>query len=184
MNTVVLYGSPRNNGNTNAMLNSFLKDVKGEIYIVDSYSAKVSPCNDCHYCWSHNACVIKDDMTMIYEKVYSANNLVIASPIYFNSLPGSLKNIIDRFQVSWSSRKRKDSVKSLPKKGALLFCGGAPAYENQFFGAELIAKGLFKELNVVSLGAIAVPNTDKFPIYENKIILNKANEFGMKFNIL
>lgn len=184
MNTVVLYGSPRNNGNTNAMLRSFLKDVKGDIYIVDSNNVKVSPCKDCHYCWSHNACVIKDDMTMIYEKVYSANNLVIASPIYFNSLPGSLKNIVDRFQLSWSSRKRNDTVKPNAKKGALLFCGGAPSYDNQFLGGELIAKGLFNELNVVSLGNLYIPNTDKFPIYENKIILNKTNELGKKLNIL
>lgn len=174
MNTVILYGSPRNNGNTKVLLTSFLKDVKGENHLIDSYNLKISPCNDCHYCWDHKACIIKDDMSMIYDKINIADNLIIATPIYFNSFPGSLKNIIDRFQMYWSSRKRKDTETPHLKKGALLLCAGAPAYENQFLGAELIAQCLFKELNVISVGTIAVPNTDKNPVYENTTALNTA----------
>ena len=51
MNTLVLFGSPHENGYTKLLLDYFLSFApKSKIYKVDSYKAKISPCIGCEGC--------------------------------------------------------------------------------------------------------------------------------------
>lgn len=175
MKTIVLFGSPRNNGNTKAMLDAFLSEAYGSIEIINVYEKVIYPCTDCRYCYNKKECRIKDDMQDIYTKIDEADNIVIASPIYFNSLPGPLKTLIDRFQVYWAAHIRKDFSRFLLKKGAVLLCGGAPTFENQFLGAELVVKGFFHELNTELIGIVTASNTDKYPVNENINIKDQSS---------
>lgn len=178
MKTLVLFASPRNNGNTKTMLDCFLKEVEGSIEILDVYKKTISPCIDCRFCWKKRECFIKDDMQDIYNKADEADNIVIASPIYFNSVPGPLKILIDRFQVYWAGHVRKDFPKTISKKGIILFCGGAPAFENQFLGGELVIKGFFREISTEFIGILTASNTDKYPVSENIDIQEQASNLG------
>jgi multimeric flavodoxin WrbA len=107
---------------------------------------------------------------------------VFASPIYFNSIPGPLKNIIDRCQLYWASRKRKDKEKIKSKKAELLLCGGAPAYKRQFTAAEIVLKGVLKDLNTEIIGKIYISNTDKAAIINREEISNKIKKLADKTN--
>ena len=53
----------------------------------------------CNACFKNenNACIQKDDMCLIYDKMAVADMLVIASPVYFYGLSAQLKAVIDRF---------------------------------------------------------------------------------------
>ncbi len=43
-------------------------------------------------------------MDQLYKKVLAANGLVIAAPIYFNSVNAQTKAFIDRFQCIWERK--------------------------------------------------------------------------------
>ena len=73
-------------------------------------------------------------MQEIYQKLEEADNIILASPMYFHSITGRMKALIDRFQVYWAGHVRGDMPEKPLRKGAILMVGGAPAFENQFLG--------------------------------------------------
>lgn len=100
MNILVLSGSPRKGGNTDLLVEAFVKGAsqKHHVEVVSVRDYKVNPCMGCNACFvsKDNTCVQKDDMALIYEKMAHANMLVIASPVYFYGLSAQLKAVIDR----------------------------------------------------------------------------------------
>ncbi len=101
MNILILSGSPRKGGNTDLLVEAFVKGAsqKHHVEIVSVHDYKVNPCMGCNACFKNegNICAQKDDMALIYEKANEADMLVIASPVYFYGLSAQLKSIIDRF---------------------------------------------------------------------------------------
>lgn len=98
-------GSPRKHGNAYKLLTVALKaaELEGaEVRAFHIYDYDIKPCigclsddvKTCRY-----PCVIEDDMKKLYDEVLKANGIIIASPIYWFSVPGQLKNFIDRLTV-------------------------------------------------------------------------------------
>ena len=87
MNILILSGSPRKGGNTDLLVEAFVKGLspKHDVEIVSVRDFRISPCMGCNYCFRNesHACVQKDDMSIIYEKMALADMLVIASPFSF-----------------------------------------------------------------------------------------------------
>ncbi len=83
MKTLVIIGAARPNGHTRKMVDLFLENLDGEKEIIDAYRTDVKPCMDCRYCWKTKACVIKDGMQDIYQKIEEADNILLASPHVF-----------------------------------------------------------------------------------------------------
>lgn len=100
---LILTGSPRRNGNTDRLAQSFAKGAEesNQVEIVSVCDYKVNPCIGCNSCFSRegNRCFQNDDMTAIYEKLSQADILIIASPIYFYGISSQLKAIIDRLHT-------------------------------------------------------------------------------------
>ena len=122
MNILILLGSPRKGGNTDLLVEAFVKGAsqKHHVEVVSVHDYKVNPCMGCNACFKNeaNAGVQNDDMSLIYEKMSRADMLVIASPVYFYGLSAQLKAVIDRFH-----NPIRDTF-SL-KKMALLLVGAA-----------------------------------------------------------
>jgi multimeric flavodoxin WrbA len=100
MNILVLSGSPRKSGNTDLLVQAFVKGaaLQHQVEVVSVHDYKVLPCTGCNACYrsADHICPQKDDMTAIYNKMAAADMLVIASPVYFYGLSAQLKAIIDR----------------------------------------------------------------------------------------
>ncbi len=162
MKTVIINGSARKTGYTNKMINDFKENTIGEVEEVNCYKIEnILPCLDCRYCWKNNKCVIDDGMQDIYKKIDKADVIVFATPIYFHSVTGKMKILIDRFQLYWAGHIRKDHKNYKEKLSIILMCGGAPAFENQFLGGEIVLKGLSNDLNAKCIGIVTLHNTDK-----------------------
>ena len=101
MNILVLSGSPRKGGNTDLLVDAFVKGAspKHHVEVVSVHDYKINPCMGCNACFRRedHACCQKDDMQIVYEKMAKAEMLVIASPVYFYGLSAQLKTVIDRF---------------------------------------------------------------------------------------
>ena len=122
MNILILSGSPRKGGNTDLLVEAFVKGAsqKHHVEVVSVHDYKVNPCLGCNACFKSkdNTCAQKDDMVIIYEKMAHADMLVMASPVYFYGLSAQLKTIIDRLH-----NPIRDTFRI--KKMALLLVGAA-----------------------------------------------------------
>lgn len=101
---LILSASPRKNGNSDILCRQFMlgaKEVGHEVEQIYLYDKKIGFCRACYACFKTGSCVQNDDMTEILQKMQSADVLVIATPTYFMTMNGMLKNTIDRFLPKW-----------------------------------------------------------------------------------
>ncbi len=98
---IVLMGSPRKGGNTDLLARAFAEGAaaRHEVEVVRVADYEIHPCIGCNTCFARedHSCFRKDDMAQIYEKMKSADTLIIASPVYFYGLSAQLKALVDRF---------------------------------------------------------------------------------------
>ena len=122
MNILILSGSPRKGGNTDLLVEAFVKGASPNhcVEVVSVHDYKINPCMGCNACFKSDSqsCVQKDDMATIYEKMLVSDMLVIASPVYFYGLSAQLKAVIDRCH-----NPIRDTFRI--KKTALLLVGAA-----------------------------------------------------------
>ncbi len=97
---LILEGSPRRNGNSAILSKEFARGAEEAGCSVESVQIahkKISGCLGCNACYRNGgACVQKDDMAEIREKMLAADGIVLASPIYFYSMTAQMKAVIDR----------------------------------------------------------------------------------------
>jgi len=100
MNVLVINGSPKGkNSNTMNLTNAFLNGAGyNNAEIVNVVSANIKACRGCFFCWKKTPgeCVIKDGMRELLPKIIAADIIVWTFPLYYFSVPGVLKNAIDR----------------------------------------------------------------------------------------
>ena len=149
--------------------------------IIDAYRAEnIAPCKDCRYCWHKKGCSIHDGMDEVYRLLEEADNVVLASPMYFHSITGKMKALIDRFQVYWAGHVRNDMPEKPLRKGAILMVGGAPSFPNQFLGGELVLKNLLNDLSTECLGEVCLPNSDHDSLETRPDIAQQVVELAEK----
>ena len=175
MNILILSGSPRKGGNTDLLVEAFVKGAsqKHHVEVVSVHDYKVNPCMGCNACFKSksNSCVQKDDMPLIYEKMAVADMLVIASPVYFYGLSAQLKAVIDRFH-----NPIRDTFHI--KKTALLLVGAAslPELFDGILAQYRLCLNFFKLENV---GRVLVRGVKDKGDIRNTGALHEAFELGI-----
>ena len=109
---LILSGSPRKGGNSDILCDRFAQGAIDAGHCVEKISvaeAKIQPCLGCYYCREHRgACVYKDGMEDILQKIIDCNVLVLSSPVYFYSVCAQLKTVIDRCVARWTEIANKE----------------------------------------------------------------------------
>ncbi|MDO5851799.1 MAG: flavodoxin family protein [Methanobacteriaceae archaeon] len=99
---LILMGSPRTNGNTNILSEQFKKgaqETKAEVEIIKLQEKEINYCLGCNECFKqkNDYCLKQtDDVNEILDKMEEANIIVFATPVYFYTMSGQLKTLIDR----------------------------------------------------------------------------------------
>ncbi|MCY6957678.1 flavodoxin family protein [Clostridium brassicae] len=182
MKTLIFTASPNKQGNTEIMTKAFLEKLSGESYVINSYNVNIEPCIDCKFCYSNEGeCSIKDDMTKIYQLIEESDNIVVFSPMYFASYPGTFKNIIDRTQIYWS-KKHILNIKENKKRRGILFINAGSEWEGMFNHMEKMFKYFMKGLNGELVYNLYVPNTDNFSVKENNEVIEKIYNIAKKIS--
>ncbi|MFC1533364.1 flavodoxin family protein [Thermodesulfobacteriota bacterium] len=99
MNIIGILGSSRKNGNTEILLDLALEEAqKNEVTVskISLSGKKIAPCDGCQKCIKTGKCVIKDDMQEIYSKMLESEGIIWATPVYFWSMTGQTKTVMDR----------------------------------------------------------------------------------------
>ena len=117
MKILILTGSPRKNGNSNLLVDNFIKGAQEKGHSIlrfDSAFKKVHPCVACNKCnMGADECVFKDDFEEVKNNIVEADMVVFASPMYYFGISAQLKSVIDRFYGI------NDKI-HVPKKSALI----------------------------------------------------------------
>lgn len=105
MNIFVINGSPKGErSNTWQLTKAFLAGIETQlgtqsvcIRTVETRSASIQPCLGCFSCWKNEGnCCLRDDMAQVIQNLVWADVTIWSFPLYYFSVPGPLKNLIDR----------------------------------------------------------------------------------------
>ena len=108
-NVLILSGSPRKNGNSDMLCDAFMKGALEAGHQVEKIRVAEKNIGFCRGCYGSRsgACVLKDDMAEVLQKMIDADVIVLASPVYFYSIDAQLKALIDRTVARWLEVKDK-----------------------------------------------------------------------------
>jgi len=96
---VAVVGSPRPAGNTSHLVDVALDELAARGLAVEKIMLTdyhVLPCEGHDGCESLAACPLDDDATALLERVYRADGLILATPVYYEDVSGQMKVFIDR----------------------------------------------------------------------------------------
>jgi len=96
---VAVVGSPRPAGNTSHLVDVALDELAARGLAVEKIMLtdhRVLPCEGHDGCETMAACPLDDDATALLERVYRADGLILATPVYYENVSGQMKVFIDR----------------------------------------------------------------------------------------
>ncbi len=178
--TIIINGSPRPEGNTAFLIGVLREHLEGEVIEISAFRSGIAPCVDCRGCWATARCVVKDGMQLIYDDDF--DNIVIASPVYYSTLPGSVLSIMSRLQP-WHAATffLNEPLKLRPKKSAAILTAGGKGNEKNaqhhlsaFF--RMVGAQGFREHIACS------PNTDSVPAQNDPKAIAEVIEIARWLN--
>jgi hypothetical protein len=131
---VALYGSPRKGGNSELLLDAFLRGLGWTeatrsavhprlpgvshaefahprnpdriLHLDRAFICAIpfSPCRGCIGCVKTGICVVSDSVADMQRLLLSAHIVVLSAPVFFYGLPSQAKALIDRCQSLWSRK--------------------------------------------------------------------------------
>lgn len=174
--TLIINGSPRKNGNTAALIRELKGHLKGEVVELSAFYSDIAPCVDCRGCWETAECVVHDQMQTIYEDDF--DNVVVASPVYYGTLPGSVLSLMSRLQpwhvaVFFLNRP----LAQRPKKSAAILTAGGKHNEERVHHH---LRALFKMLNARGFEdhIACSSDTDIFPADQDETAKAQVREMA------
>ena len=96
---LIVSSSPRKNGNSETLAEAFAKGVREAGHSVETvhlHEKQIGFCKDCLACLKLGRCVIQDDAVEIVDKMHDTDVLAFATPVYYYSICGQLKTMLDR----------------------------------------------------------------------------------------
>jgi len=182
---MAIYGSPRSGGNTDILLNEFLKGAENERTSVDRLYVRdfcIAACRECLSCFQSGRCAIADDMQPIYSRLLAADIVVLGSPIFFYGVTATAKALIDRAQALWARKYvLKDPAlgeEGKKREGFFISVGGTKG-QRMFEGAILTVKYFFDAFNTSYNGELLFRQVDaKGDIIRQPAALGEARAAG------
>lgn len=99
MKILGILGSPRVQGAAATLLDTVLDGARqagASVERVNLSDLKLNFCASCGACYRSGACTQQDDFEALKAKLLAADGVVLASPVYVNSVPGQVKTLMDR----------------------------------------------------------------------------------------
>ncbi|MHB1323510.1 MAG: flavodoxin family protein [Coriobacteriia bacterium] len=156
-------GSPRRGGNSDRLLSAALQGAREagartEIFV--AAGSGVDPCLGCNACARDGMCIQLDAGPALYAALDEADAIVIASPVYFATVPGVLKVLYDRMQPYWARTHVLKQPRPPRRPGGILLvrAGGDPF---GFDAAEATTRSVLAVLGVDVLGVVRLHGVDE-----------------------
>ena len=171
MTILVINGSPRK-GCTDFMLDIVLKEIKADKELILLRNKDIKHCTGCLQGYKKKECAIKDDMQELNKKLSESNIIIIGTPNYFDSVPGLLKDFIDRTNPFYKTCALKG------KKVYALAVGGMSKEHSVKAVSTINTFAKAHEMDF-ELGPIYEFSEDK-KIEDDKAFIGELKEFGRR----
>jgi NAD(P)H-dependent FMN reductase len=181
--------SSRKGGNTDLLLDEVIHALRDngsvveKLYLADLF---IKPCTGCRVCRIKDVetfCVIKDDMTQIYEKLYSYDGFIAGFPIYTARENGIMANFMDR----WDCLSNPFLTRKMPKgKKGMVICTwmwpNPTAYDDVVEGMVILLRlhGI-ETMDVLTLSGTRGKKHGKGVVKNHPEILKEAYQTGVNF---
>ena len=109
MKVLVLNGSPHPHGCTATALDEVIRTLNAEgieTELMQIGREEIRGCSACHYCETHEGCVVDDKVNDAAKKFEEADGLLIGSPVYYGSPNGTILAFLDRLFYSTGFSKQ------------------------------------------------------------------------------
>ena len=187
MKLLGIHGSPRKGGNSDLLLERALqgaRDAGAEVSELTARGLKLEGCRECGGCDETGECVVDDEMQRVYGLLKEADAIIVATPIFFYTVPAQLKAVIDRCQAPWNVRrlsKHREQWKNYGGGRGYLIAVGATRGARLFESVELVARYFFDALDMSYHGAVLCRGVDeKGAVAGQTEILQQAYELGRR----
>ncbi len=183
MQICILFGSPRQHGNTAELLKPFSDELDAggaQNTTFDIPRMKIAPCKGCYHCQdvdSGYGCDQKDDMQSVAEAVIKSDLIVLATPIYTWYCTTELKAVLDRFYgLAKFYRSAKGNLVE-GKRVAILATHGYDAA----YAADPFVIGIQRMCEHYGMrydGIFSVRDTDDIVSFQTKQAISGARDFA------
>lgn len=105
-NVLLISASLRSRSNSEALAKAFMEGVLAggnKAELVTLKDKQIAFCKGCLACQKLGHCVINDDAGPIAQKMEQADVIVFATPVYYFSMAGQLKTLLDRANYLFST---------------------------------------------------------------------------------
>ena len=182
MKIIAINGSPKPKGNTYLALKTAcdeleLKGIETEIIQVGNIELK--GCTSCRRCKEGYCHFADDQLREIVDKIYSADGLILGSPVYYASIAGTMKCFLDRlfFPSQGRMRLKVGASVAVPRRS-----GGVPTFDqlnNYFLISEMMIAPSYY-WNVIHGGA---PGEITQDLEGMSVLKNLANNMAWMLHI-
>ena len=185
MKVLGILGSPRREGNTEILLDEALRgasDNGGLCEKVILRDLKITPCLEIYKCAEDGVCAIQDEMQGLFPKIIQAERLLLASPIFFYSVPALAKAMIDRCQSLWAKKYiLKLPVSPIADRKGVFISVAATRGKKLFDGVRLTVKYFFDAIDVAYSDELFVRGADeKGEVRDQPEALKAAYDLGQR----
>jgi multimeric flavodoxin WrbA len=184
MKVLGILGSPRKDGNSEALLDAALEGAKetgAEIEKVRLCDYDYEPCRECHGCDETGECIIDDDMQKLYPKLMECDRLYLASPVFFMGISAQTKAMMDRCQCLWVRKYKMGQTIGGGRdhrKGLFITVGGSPNPE-KFIAPVKVTRAFFATLDITYSHELLVAGVDaKGDISKHPSKIEESREIG------
>jgi multimeric flavodoxin WrbA len=190
---LAIYGSPRKGGNSDTLMDYFLKGTEGSHYYAERAYLRdlnILPCTGCRSCHKTGNCILVDDMVGFYEKLLHYKRIVMAFPVFFLGPPAIVKAFIDRVQPLWVRKQvlgavqfqKKQKENGEKREGFLLSVGGYEKSEKIFSCNIAITKAFYSACGFRYSGALLYNGVDEADVLRKREDIRKdALRAGREF---
>ena len=105
-NVLIISSSPRKGGNSETLGAAFARGAQeagNRVETVYLREKQYSFCKGCFACRKLGHCVINDDAVELAARMHDADVLVFVTPVYYYSVSGQLKTILDRANLLYDT---------------------------------------------------------------------------------
>ena len=188
--------SPKmNQGNTAVILALFVEGMKkagAEVEELNLRKLSINPCRGDFICWFKDPgnCYQDDDMKTLLPKMADADIWVFAAPLYVDSMPGPMKNLLDRMMpllepdIILRDGHCRHPLREGTKPGKIVLISSCGFWEKDNFDSLIVHMELFgKNFRRELAGALLRPHAGVLkPMIEAgapiQDVLNAAEEAG------
>lgn len=136
MKVLLINGSPHLEGNTKIALDEMVKifdEQKIDSEIINVGNQDIRGCIACGYCYKHGKCAFNDIVNETLDKFKEADALVVATPVYYAGINGTLKSFLDRlfYSKNFDTTMKVGAAVTIARRG-----GQVTSYDtiNKYFG--------------------------------------------------